>query len=90
MCFLALLRWLRRGGWSLCLIATAVGCLLPLQRIAGVFLLVGVGVGLGWPGTRHLARPRRWAQVAHLVGVGSGIVAWQMYQSVLGGTPNPP
>jgi hypothetical protein len=90
MYFLALLRWLRRGGWSLCLIATAVGCLLPLQRIAGVFLLVGVGVGLGWPGTRHLARPSRWTQAAHLVSVSSGIVTWQLYQSVLGGTPNPP
>ncbi len=80
--FLVLLAWLRRGGWPLGLLATVLGCLLPLQRIAGVFLLAGVGVGLAWFGSRPLVRPGRLWQVAHLVGAGSGLLIWQLHSSV--------
>ena len=77
---LALLGWLRHGGWRLGLLAAGLGCLLPLQRIAGLFLLAGVGAGLAWPGTNQLVRPGRWAQLGHLVGAASGLLLWQIHR----------
>ncbi len=79
--FLSLLAWLRAGGWQRGLLATTLGCLLPLQLVAGVFLLLGTGLGLVWPGSRRLVRPSRAAQLAHLLGSVTGLVAWQMYQA---------
>ena len=76
--FAALLGWLRRGGWALGLLATALGCLLPLQRLAGIFLLLGVGAGLPWRTARQLAHPSPWALLAHLAGTSVGILAWQL------------
>jgi hypothetical protein len=90
--FLALLSWLRRGGWGLGLLATGLGCLLPLQRIAGVFLLVGVAIGLLWPATRRLVKPGLGAQLAHLFGAASGLLLWQWHRwpaSALGGIVRP-
>ncbi len=84
--FLMFLAWLRRGGWRLGLLATILGWLLPLQRIAGAFLLLGVGLGLAWPGTPRLAQPNRRAQMIHFAGVSSGLVLWQLHQSMLGNT----
>jgi len=78
--FLSLLAWLRAGGWAWGLWATALGCLLPLQRVAGFFLLLGVGLGLAWPGSRRLVRPGRPAQLAHWLGSAAGLLAWQAYQ----------
>jgi len=76
--FLALLSWLRRGGWGWGLLATGLGCLLPLQRIAGLFLLAGAGVGLAWPRAGQWRRPGRWAQLGHLVGAASGFLLWKL------------
>ncbi|TDN37629.1 hypothetical protein A8B98_03660 [Hymenobacter sp. UV11] len=76
--FLALLSWMRRGGRVLGLLATGLGFLLPLQRIAGVFLLAGIGVGLAWPGAAKVGRPGGWARLGHLVGTGSGLLLWQV------------
>jgi hypothetical protein len=90
--FLALLSWLRRGSWGLWLLATGLGCLLPLQRIAGVFLLAGVAIGLLWPATRRLVKPGRGAQLAHLFGAASGLLLWQWHRwpaSALGGIVRP-
>lgn len=75
--FLALLAWLRVGGWGRGFLATALGCLLPLQRVAGVFLLLGLGLLL--PGSRRLARPSRVARLAHLLGSVGGLIAWQLH-----------
>jgi hypothetical protein len=47
--FLVLLAWLRRGGWALGLGATVLLCLLPLQRIAGVFLVFALGLDCAGP-----------------------------------------
>ncbi len=82
--FIVLLAWLRRGGWRLGVLATVLGCLLPMQRIAGIFLLAGVGAGLGWAGlsARQVARPSRLMQVAHLLGAGSGLAIWSVYHSL--------
>jgi len=76
--FLVLLTWLRRGGWGWGLLATGLGCLLPLQRIAGLFLLAGVGAGLAWPRAGRWVRPGRWAQLGHLAGAGSGFLLWKL------------
>jgi len=76
--FLSLLSWLRRGGWGRGLLATALGCLLPLQRLAGLFLLAGVGAGLAWPGAAGVGRPGRRARLGHLAGTVSGLVIWQL------------
>lgn len=92
MYFLALLHWLRRGGWPLGLLATGLGCLLPLQRIAGVFLLAGVAIGLLWPTTKQLVKPSLGAQLAHLAGTVSGLLLWQWHRwpaSALGGIVRP-
>jgi hypothetical protein len=82
--FLVMLAWLRRGGWQLGLLATALGCLLPLQRIVGIFLVAGAGVGLAWAGagSRRLVRPGALMQVAHVLGAGSGLLAWQLRHSL--------
>jgi hypothetical protein len=80
--FMVLLAWLRRGGWRLGLLATALGCLLPLQRIVGLFLVAGVGVGLAWSGSRRIARPSGLAQLLHLLGASSGLLTWQVYHSL--------
>ncbi|WP_460583867.1 hypothetical protein [Hymenobacter arcticus] len=80
--FLVLLVWLRRGGWRLGLLATVLGCLLPLQRIAGVFLVAGVGAGLFWFSARPSVRPSRLMQAGHLLGAISGLVMWQLHSSV--------
>ena len=76
--FLVLLGWLRRGGWGWGLLATGLGCLLPLQRLVGLFLLVGVGVGLMWPGAAGVGRLSRRARLGHLVGAVSGLLIWQL------------
>lgn len=76
--FLVLLAWLRRGGWRLGALATVLGAVLPFQRLAGLFLLMGVGVGLLWPGTARRVRPGRWAQLAHLAATAVGILLWQV------------
>ncbi|MVN78367.1 hypothetical protein GO988_18710 [Hymenobacter sp. HMF4947] len=76
--FLVLLAWLRHGGWRLGILATLLGAVLPFQRIAGLFLVMGVGVGLLWPGTARLVRPRRWAQLAHVAAAAIGILLWQL------------
>ena len=76
--FLALLSWLRRGGWGRGLLATALGCLLPLQRLAGLFLLAGVGAGLAGPGAAGAGRPGRLARLGHLAGTVSGLIIWQL------------
>lgn len=78
--FLVLLAWLRRGGWRLGLLATVLGCLLPLQRIAGIFLIAGVGVGLVWDNLspRRVVRPSRAQLLAHLLGAGSGFAVWSL------------
>ena len=79
--FLALLGWLRRGGWARGLLATALGCLLPLQRLAGVFLLLGVGLGLLGRGAVPAGQPGRPARLAHLAGTAGGVLAWQLLAS---------
>lgn len=84
--FLALLNWLRRGSWSLSLLATALGWLLPMQRLAGVFLLAGVGVGLLWADAAQTGRPSRWARLLHLAGAASGVVCWQLIHTLDIGT----
>jgi hypothetical protein len=61
------------------IVTTFMGCLMPLQRIAGVFLLVGVGMGLAWTDNRRLVRPNRWALLFHFLGSSSGIVLWQLH-----------
>jgi hypothetical protein len=77
--FLVLLTWLHRGGKVWGMLSTFIGCLMPLQRIAGVFLLAGVGMGLAWPDKRRSVRPNRWAQLAHFLGTSCGIVLWQLH-----------
>jgi hypothetical protein len=77
--FLLLLIWLHRGGRVLGIVTTFIGCLVPLQRIAGVFLLAGVGMGLAWADDRRLVRPNRWSLLFHLLGSSSGIVLWQLH-----------
>jgi hypothetical protein len=78
--FMLLLTWLHRGGKALGLLATFVGCLMPLQRIAGAFLLAGIGIGLTWSGKGKLVRPSRWAQIAHFLGASSGLALWQLHR----------
>jgi len=82
--FLVLLAWLRRGGWRLGVLATVLGCLLPLQRIAGIFLLAGVGAGLAWAGLgrQRVAQPGRGQLLAHVLGAGSGLAVWSVYHSL--------
>lgn len=82
--FLVMLAWLRRGGWQLGLLATVLGCLLPLQRIAGLFLVAGVGAGLAWSGfsARRVARPSRLMQLAHVLSAGSGLAMWYLCHSL--------
>ena len=76
--FLVLLTWLRRGGRWWGLLATALGGLLPVQRLAGLFLLAGVGAGLLGPGAAGVGRPGRRARLAHLAGTLSGFVLWKL------------
>ena len=89
--FIVLLAWLRRGGWRLGVLATVLGCLLPLQRIAGIFLLAGVGAGLLWAGlsARQVARPSRLMQLAHLVGAGSGLAVFFLRKGLSVTNPYP-
>jgi hypothetical protein len=77
--FWLLLAWLQRGGRALGLLVTVVGCLMPLQRIAGAFLLVGVGMGLAWPSKERWMRPSRWALLVHFLGTTTGLIIWQLY-----------
>jgi hypothetical protein len=78
--FMLLLTWLRRGGKALGLLTTFVGCLMPLQRIVGAFLLVGISIGLAWSGKGKLVRPSRWAQIVHFIGAISGLALWQLHR----------
>jgi len=89
--FLVLLAWLRRGGWRLGLLATVLGCLLPLQRFAGIFLVAGVAAGLAWAslGTRRVAQPGKLQQLAHVLGMGSGLAIWSLQQPLLVNNPHP-
>lgn len=89
--FFVLLAWLRRGGWRLGLLATVLGCLLPLQRIAGIFLLAGVGAGLVWASlsARQVARPSRLMQLGHLLGAGSGLAVFFLRQGLSVTNPYP-
>lgn len=77
--FLALLGWLRHGSWRWAGLATGLGLLLPLQRIAGGFLLAGVGLALLWLRPGQLVRPGRWALLAHFAGASSGLLLWQWH-----------
>jgi hypothetical protein len=78
--FLLLVTWLSRGGKMLGLLAAFIGCLMPLQRIAGAFLLAGIGMGLAWPSKGKLVRPSRWAQLAHFLGASCGLALWQIHR----------
>ncbi|TPG71930.1 hypothetical protein [Hymenobacter nivis] len=78
----ALLAWLRTNsgrwlGW-----ATLVGCLLPLQRTSGAFLLVGAGVALLANGAWRTRS--RWQLVAHGLGCASGEVLWSIHAALAG------
>ena len=84
----ALLAWQRTGrgawlGW-----ATAAGFMLPLQRTAGFFVLLGAGTGLlltGFAGGRS-----GWRLAAHGAACAAGGIAWNVYAEVLAGPPRPP
>jgi hypothetical protein len=78
--FMLLLAWLRQGGRALGLLVTFIGCLMPLQRIAGVFLLIGVGLAIAWPGNEKLVKPSRSMRLAHFFGASSGLVLWQLHR----------
>ncbi|WP_310393468.1 hypothetical protein [Hymenobacter sp.] len=83
--FFALLAWGRSGRRGWLGLATAAGFLLPLQRIAGFFLLVGAGVGLLVTGQWRAGR-WRWL-LGHWVGCAVGGLAWSYYAEVVAGPP---
>ena len=80
-----LFRWLKTslGAWWMA--ATAVGFLLPMQRSLGVFLLLGIGVGLLLSGWRRLPMRKGLLVVLHLaISVVGGLV-WQWYALMMAG-----
>ncbi|MCC3160815.1 hypothetical protein LJ737_26495 [Hymenobacter sp. 15J16-1T3B] len=74
----ALYRWLRTGRAGGLAAATVVGLLLPLQRTSGVFLLLGVGLGIGLAYPAELRRCWR-GLLLHAAVIGSGVGGWLWY-----------
>ena len=79
-----LLAWVRSGRAGWLGLATAAGFLLPLQRTAGFFWLVGVGVGLLLTGQ---GRGRVWPLLGHWALCAAGGLAWSYYAEMLAGPP---
>ncbi|OON67263.1 hypothetical protein B0919_19245 [Hymenobacter sp. CRA2] len=82
-CLYAYLRNRRFSWWAA---ATVLGLLLPLQRMSGLFLLLGVGLGLlVYYGYEWRAHWRRWLIHALVIGLGNG--AWLLYAKRAAATP---
>ncbi|UYZ60890.1 hypothetical protein [Hymenobacter latericus] len=82
----ALYHYLQRGGPRWWLAATALGVLLPLQRTSGLFLLVGVGLGvlLAYP---DAWRRQRGALLLHGAVGGLMALAWLIYARMVAPRP---
>ncbi|AYA36956.1 hypothetical protein D3Y59_07725 [Hymenobacter oligotrophus] len=79
-------QYLQHNGPRWLLAATVLGVLLPLQRTSGLFLLVGMGLGL------LLAYPNAWkrrrpALLLHGAACGLAALAWLIYARIVAPYP---
>ncbi|KUG09788.1 hypothetical protein [Solirubrum puertoriconensis] len=82
----ALYQYLQHGGPKWLLAATVFGVLLPLQRTSGLFLLVGMGLGLllAYP---DIWRRQRGALLLHGAAGGLAALAWLLYARMVAPRP---
>ncbi|MDB5235692.1 MAG: hypothetical protein JWR44_2685 [Hymenobacter sp.] len=80
-----LFQWLRSGRGAWWWAATVAGFLLPLERTLGLFLLMGVGVGLLLGTWQKLPSGRRILLALHLLLSVAGGLLWQWYALLLAG-----